>query len=128
MHAVDDLQIKKLADLNGAGIPCNGYGDAFFVGVTFPDGVGERDGANVTTGTGDGDTKIILIALSSGTGDNTFLPDIRRPTMIDTKTRRPMITVIAASVRLRSSISLSIKRALCKWQILHLKKSLWIGR
>ena len=84
-----------------------GYGDTFFVGVTLPDGDGRGDGVTETTGIGDGETKIILIALSSGTGDNIFLPDIISPTIIDTKTRRPIITVTAASVRRRSSIVLS---------------------
>jgi hypothetical protein len=58
----------------------------------------------VTTGIEDGDTKIILIALSSGTGESTFFPDIKTPTMIDTNTSKPIMTVMAASVRLRSSI------------------------
>jgi hypothetical protein len=77
------------------------------VGVTFGDAVGESAGEADTTGMGDGETKMILIALSSGTGERTFLPDIRTPTIMDTNTSMPIITVTAASVRFRSSIVLS---------------------
>ena len=76
------------------------------VGVIFADTVGESVGVTPvdTAGYGDGEINIIFIALSSGTGDNTFFPDIRSPTIIETKTRSPIITVTAASVRRRSSI------------------------
>lgn len=86
-----------------------GFGVAVgvFVGVavTFVLGVGV--GVPVTVGltTAVGDTKIILIASSSGTGESVFLLVTTMPTMIATRRRNPIMTVMAASVRLRSSIA-----------------------
>jgi hypothetical protein len=76
------------------------------VGDTLGEPVGVSVGVADTAGTSEGDTNIILIALSSGTGEMIFLPETKTPTTIDTKTRIPMITVTAASVRFRSSIAL----------------------
>lgn len=78
------------------------------VGTIFWDGDGVDIGVVDATEYGDGDIKIIFMALSSGTGDRIFLPDMRSPTIMDTKTKRPMITVIAARVRRRSSIPPSV--------------------
>lgn len=54
--------------------------------------------------TGVGVKNIILIAPSSGTGDNTFFPPKTTPTTIITTRKNPMIILIAATVLVRSSI------------------------
>ena len=76
------------------------------LGVTFLVGTGVSVGVSATAGAvGVGVRKIILIALSSsGTGETVFLPETMMPTTTATITRKPMMRVIAASVRLRSSI------------------------
>ena len=48
--------------------------------------------------------KIILMAPSSGTGDNTFLPVRRMPTTIIMMRKKPKMILVAATVLVRSSI------------------------
>lgn len=84
-----------------------GVGVTFFVGVgvfaaTLGDGVGVEVGVGVWIVVGV--TKIILIASSSWTGERIFLLDTKTPTIMATSTKKPIITVMAASVLRRSSI------------------------
>ncbi len=82
-----------------------GFGVVFtvglLVGVASPaEAVGEGWGVGV------GVTKIIFIALlSSGTGETVFLLVKTMPAMIVTSMKNPTMRVIAASVRLRSSMA-----------------------
>lgn len=71
------------------------------VAVGFVVGVGLAGGS-----VGVGVTKIILMAPSSSdTGERIFFPETKTPTIMATSTNIPMITVIAASVRFRSSMA-----------------------
>jgi hypothetical protein len=73
-------------------------GDGVAVYIVDPDGVAGAAGICV------GDTKMILMALSSGMGDTTLLLVTSAPTITATITKTPIINVIAASVRFLSSI------------------------
>jgi len=59
-------------------------------------GVADTDGV--------GETNIILMALSSGMGDTILLLETSTPTTTATRTKNPTIMVIAAKVRVLSSI------------------------
>ena len=79
-----------------------GLGVGLFVGVGVSVGVAPPLASG---GVGVGVRKIILIALSSsGTGEIVFLPETMMPTMTATMTRKPIMSVMAASVRRRSSM------------------------
>ena len=67
-------------------------------------GDGESVADGELTGVGVGVVKMILIAPSSGTGDTVFFAETTTPTTIAAKTKIPKSTVMAASVRLLSSI------------------------
>lgn len=90
------------------------FGVGLGVAVTFGVDllVGFRVGPSVGVGDSDiagmlvGEIKIIFIALSSGTGERIFLPDTSTPTITDTRTNTPMISVSAANVLFLSSIHL----------------------
>ncbi len=81
-------------------------GVGFFVGVTALVGVSDAEGVAITTGVGE--TKMILMAPSSGTGDTVLLPARSTPMTIRISARTPMIIVTAAIVFLRSSIRSSV--------------------
>lgn len=93
----------------GVAVPAEAVGEGWgvAVGLGLVVGLGVLVGVIVTdigTCVGVGVTKIILIALSSGTGDRIFLPDTNTPTVTATRTKNPTIKVMAASVRRLSSI------------------------
>lgn len=77
-------------------------GTGVLVDVVLGDGVRVPDGVGLSTTVGE--TNIILMASSAGTGDRTFLPEIITPTIITISSSNPTMTVIAARVRFRSSI------------------------
>jgi hypothetical protein len=87
--------------------PAVGFGVAVGAFVVTTRGVGVGVPVEVGVAICVGLTKIILIASSSGTGERIFLPETSIPTTRATNTKNPIITVIAASVRRRSSIALS---------------------
>lgn len=75
-----------------------GVGEFWLVGVAEAD----------ATETGVGETKMILIAPSSGTGDRVF-PRVSNTTKImPTRARKPTMIVTAAIVFLRSSMPSSV--------------------
>ncbi len=81
-----------------------GVGEDARVGFAVGSVVSEGAGVKEMAGIGVGEIKIIFIALSSGMGERIFLPETRTPTTIATSTIIPTMNVMAARVRLRSSI------------------------
>ena len=81
-----------------------GVGVAVGLLVVLAVGDGETDGDGELSGVGVGVVKMILIAPSSGTGDTVLLPEITTPATIATNAKHARRTVMAASVRRRSSI------------------------
>ncbi len=76
------------------------------VTVVFGDGVGVKVGVGVWIVVGV--TKIIFMASSSWTGERIFLLETRTPTTMATTTKKPIMTVMAASVLRRSSIQAQV--------------------
>ena len=82
-------------------------GTGVLVDVVFGDGVGvpPAGGVGVGLSTTVGETNIILMASSAGTGERIFLPDTITPTTITISNSNPTTTVMAARVRFLSSMN-----------------------
>lgn len=82
-----------------------GVAVGFDLGLGVGVGLSLAVGVSVVTDTsGVGVSKIILMALLSGIGEITFLPEIKAPINMITRTKNPIMILTAASVFCRSSI------------------------
>ena len=91
-------------DAAPVGVGVEGLGVGFLVGVGAFVACGAWVGVSVVAGATVGVTKMILIALSSGTGETVFFPEITTPIMTTIKIPNPTMMVRAARVLRRSSM------------------------